>query len=153
MIRRPRSAQPENGILCSFGSVWPDSDGISFWKLFQAKFPRENGLINTFYKGPLSHGYTCTAVKWHRLKCTTHWSQAQVYNEKAIHCTINNLLTLSVQFLQGNLRPWPWCVDQYMYLKTLVWDFPVMTSPSVNKWYVIMSFNLPDRKFTFRQVR
>ena len=30
MIRRPRSAQPKNGILCSFGSVWPDSDWISF---------------------------------------------------------------------------------------------------------------------------
>ena len=29
-IRRPRSAQPINGILGSFGSVWPDSDWISF---------------------------------------------------------------------------------------------------------------------------
>ena len=131
-IRRPRSAQPINGILGSFGSVWPDSDWISFWKLFQAKFPKENGLINTSCKGHLSHRYTCKMT------------QAQVYNSLIADSglqwkchTINNLLTLSVQFLQGNLRPWPWCVDQYMYIKTLVWDFPVMTSPSVNKWYVI----------------
>ena len=29
-IRRPQSVQPINGILGSFGSVWPDSDWISF---------------------------------------------------------------------------------------------------------------------------
>ena len=47
---------------------------------------------------------------------------------------INNLLTWSVQPLQGNLRPQPWCTDLSLslshgqYIKASVWDFLVMTS-------------------------
>ena len=40
--------------------------------------------------------------------------------------------------LQGNLRPWPWSLGQY--IKALVWDFPVMTSLSVNKWYLFNEY-------------
>ena len=47
---------------------------------------------------------------------------------------INNLLTSSVQPLQGNLRPQPWRTDLSLslshgqYIKASVWDFLVMTS-------------------------
>ena len=53
---------------------------------------------------------------------------------------INNLLTSSVRSLQGNPRPRPWCLTSQslgQYIKTSVWDFPVMTSLWVNKWYII----------------
>ena len=47
---------------------------------------------------------------------------------------INDLLTSSVWSLQGNLRPRP-SLSLLQYIKPSVWDFPIMTSLLVNKWY------------------
>ena len=44
-----------------------------------------------------------------------NWLQAEVHNEKAIIIIINNLLTSSIQSLQGNLRPRPWCIDRVIH--------------------------------------
>ena len=102
--------------------------------------------------------YLLTSVTWlyHGLKCTTHWGnvffkviswpvvgfnwpQSWVHNEKAI-IIINYLLTSYLQSLQGNLRPRPWWIDLNIaqsihQVKASVWDFPLMTSLSVNKYY------------------
>ena len=53
---------------------------------------------------------------------------------------INNLLTSSARSLQGNLRPRSCYMSLAMlglYFKPSVWDFPVKTSLSVNKCYIV----------------
>ena len=103
----------------------------------------------------LSKGYPLTSVTWlyRQLKCTTHWDDmclkvilwpvvGLIDRKLRFTIIINNLLTSSVRSLQENLRPRPWCTDlaiapsviaRSIHIKASVWDFPAVTSHSVNK--------------------
>ena len=57
------------------------------------------------------------------------------------HCaTVSVIIQVSFDWPR-DLRPRPWWIDLSLslgqYINASVWDFPVMTSLSVDKWYVI----------------
>ena len=69
---------------------------------------------------------------------------------------IKGCTSFAQQFSQGNWRSrglislegketWPWCIDRAIARSIhqyMVWDFPVMTSLSVNKWYRMLHKNV-----------
>ena len=66
-----------------------------------------------------------------------NWLPFQVHNEKAIIIINNLLINLIRLVITGKSR-----LDGFtslslsQYLKASVWDFPVMTSLPIDKWYM-----------------
>ena len=119
--------------------------------LFSAKFSQDLGVIKTkivsFSKtlfllsllvSIARPGFSLVQWTWPRMtSLVIRWKTLPIFFQREKRHIINNLLTSSVPSLQGNhqtsaLMYWPSDID-----KASIWDFPVMTSLSVNKWYLL----------------